>query len=445
MAIPLTDRRRVASIHEADDGKVVTIAGWLESTVDKGGIAFMRVRDASGSIQVTCPKKRVPAEALAALLSAPRESVVAVQGAVQKSREKAGGYEVVPTAAEVLSEALTPLPLGVVDKVGADLPTRLDNRFMDLRKPEVLAIFRIRQHATDGIRQFLHRHDFTEVQTPKLVGAGAEGGATLFGVQVFDKQGYLAQSPQLYKQMLMGAGMERVFEVAPAFRAEASDTVRHLAEFTSFDLEMSFIESSEDVMAILEGTVHAALQHVSQECKEDLALLGKEVKIPHLPLPRVPYQDAVEWLKAEGRAASLDEEYGTEDEKRVAELVGERFNGAELYFLTDFPTAIKKTTFYAKRHDDRPQFTGYFDLEYKGQELTSGGQREHRIDKLLAQMAENNLDPKQFEFYLQAFRYGMPPHGGFGFGVERFVQSMLDLPNIREAVLFPRDRYRLVP
>jgi len=443
--IPLTHRRRAASIHEADEGRVVVLAGWLESVVDKGGIAFVRLRDASGSIQVTMPKRRVPAEAVAALLGASRESVVVVEGSVQKSREKAGGFEVVPTAAEVIAESLTPLPLGVVDKVGADLPTRLDNRFMDLRKPEVRAVFRIRQVATDGIRQFLGRNHFIEVQTPKLVGAGAEGGATLFGVQYFDQPGFLAQSPQLYKQMLMGAGLERVFEIAPAFRAEASDTVRHLAEFTSFDIEMSFIESSEDVMAVLEGVVHAALQHVSQECKAELAALGREVRIPHLPLPRVPYGDAVEWLKAEGRAASLDAEYGTEEEKRVAELVAERFNGAELYFLTDFPTAIKRATFYAKRHDDRPAFTGYFDLEYRGQELTSGGQREHRVDRLLAQMAENRLDPAQFEFYLQAFRYGMPPHGGFGFGVERFVQSMLGLPNIREAVLFPRDRYRLVP
>jgi aspartyl-tRNA synthetase len=316
---------------------------------------------------------------------------------------------------------------------------------MDLRKGEVRAIFRVRQVATDGIRQYLHRHHFLEVQTPKLVGAGAEGGATLFGVQYFDKPGFLAQSPQLYKQILMAAGLERVFEIAPAFRAEASDTVRHLAEFSSFDVEMSFIESSEDVMAVVEGVVHAALQHVSQECKGELELLGREVRVPHLPLPRVPYEDAVGWLNAEGRAASLEAEYGTEEEKRMGELVVERFNGAELYFLTDFPTAIKATTFYAMRHDDRPAFTGYFDLEYKGQELTSGGQREHRIDRLLAQMEENRIDPKQFDFYLQAFRYGMPPHGGFGFGVERFLQSMLDLPNIREAVLFPRDRYRLVP
>jgi aspartyl-tRNA synthetase len=443
--VSLHHRRRVATLSEADEGKDVVIAGWVESQNDKGGIAFVRLRDASGSLQVTIPKKRVPPEATAALLEAPRESVVAIEGTVQKSREKAGGFEVVPKAAQVITRAEVPLPLGIVDKVDAGLGVRLDNRFIDLRKSELRAIFKVRMVATDAIRQYLMRNHFIEIETPKIVGAGAEGGATLFGVRYFDREGYLAQSPQLYKQMLMAAGFERVFEIAPAFRAEASDTVRHLSEFTSFDIEMSFIESSEDVMAMLEGIVHAALEAVVRECKDDLEKMGKTVRVPALPFPRVKYSEAVEWLKAKGVHASMDVEYGTEEEKQVAKMVAEKHDGAELYFLCEFPTAIKRATFYAKRQDAHPELTGYFDLEFKGQELTSGGQREHRIEQLMAQMKENNLDPKQFEFYLKAFRYGVPPHGGFGFGIERFVQSMLDLPNIREAVLFPRDRYRLVP
>ena len=443
--VSLEHRRRVASIAEGDEGKDVTVAGWIENQNDKGGIAFVRLRDASGSMQVTIPKKRVPPEVTAALLEAPRESVAAIEGTVQRSREKAGGFEIIPKQAVVLTRSESPLPLGVVDKVDAGLGTRLDNRFMDLRKPEVRAIFKVRQVATDAIRQYLFRNHFFEIQTPKVVGAGAEGGATLFRVDYFDREGYLAQSPQLYKQMMMAAGFERVFEIAPAFRAEASDTVRHLAEFTSFDIEMSFIESSDDVMRMLEGIVHASLEAVARACVDELARLGKTVRVPAMPFPRVRYAEAVEWLKAQGTHASVDVEYGTEEEKAVAKMVAERHEGAELYFLTEFPTAIKRATFYAKRQEGHPELTGYFDLEYKGQELTSGGQREHRIEQLLAQMKENNLDPKQFEFYLKAFRYGVPPHGGFGFGVERFVQSMLDLPNIREAVLFPRDRYRLVP
>lgn len=443
--VSLQHRRRVGSLADGDDGKDVVIAGWVENQNDKGGIAFVRIRDASGSIQVTIPKKRVPPEATAALLECPRESVVAIEGTVQKSREKAGGYEVIPKAAEVITRSETPLPLGIVDKVDAGLGVRLDNRFIDLRKPELRAIFKVRMVATDAIRQYLMRNHFIEIETPKIVGAGAEGGATLFGVQYFDRQGYLAQSPQLYKQMMMAAGFERVFEIAPAFRAEASDTVRHLSEFTSFDIEMSFIESSEDIMRMLEGIVHAGLEAVARECKDDLEKMGKTIRVPTLPFPRVKYSEAVEWLKSKGVHASVDVEYGTEEEKQVAKMVAETHGGAELYFLTEFPTVIKRATFYAKRQEAHPELTGYFDLEFKGQELTSGGQREHRIERLMAQMKENNLDPKQFEFYLKAFRYGVPPHGGFGFGVERFVQSMLDLPNIREAVLFPRDRYRLVP
>jgi nondiscriminating aspartyl-tRNA synthetase len=443
--VSLEHRRRVASLAEGDDGKDVVIAGWIENQNDKGGIAFVRVRDASGSIQVTIPKKRVPPQATAALLEAARESVVVIEGTVQKSREKAGGYELIPKAAEVITRAEVPLPLGIVDKVDATLGTRLDNRFLDLRKPEIRAIFKVRMVATEAIRQYLYRNHFIEIQTPKVVGAGAEGGATLFHVQYFDREAFLAQSPQLYKQMLMAAGFERVFEIGPAFRAESSDTVRHLSEFTSFDIEMSFIESSEDVMKMLEGIVHAGLDAVARECSADLERMGKTIRVPTLPFPRVAYAEAVELLKAKGTHASLDIEYGTEEEKQVAKMVAEKHGGAELYFLTQFPTAIKRATFYAKRLEANPALTGYFDLEFKGQELTSGGQREHRFEKLMAQMKENNLDPKQFEFYLKAFRYGVPPHGGFGFGVDRFVQSMLDLPNIREAVLFPRDRYRLVP
>lgn len=443
--LSLRQRVRVGAVGVADEGKEVLVAGWVESQNDKGGIAFVRLRDVSGSIQLTLPKKKVPAEVLAALLEVPRESVVAVAGTVQRSREKAGGFEIIPTGAEVLSRAATPLPLGVVDKVDAGLNTRLDNRFMDLRKSQVRAVFRIRAVATEAIRKYLTDNGFLEVATPKVAGAGAEGGATLFRVDYYGKDATLSQSPQLYKQILMSAGFDRVFEIAPAFRAEASDTVRHLAEFSSFDIEMSFIESSEDVMRVLEGVVHAALGAVARDCPEDLARIGKTVKVPELPFPRVPYTTAVEWLNAAGARASAQVEYGTEEEKRMAKLVADKFGGAELYFLTEFPTIIKRATFYAKRQDDRPELTGYFDLEYKGQELTSGGQREHRIERLLVQMKENGLDPEPFEFYLKAFRYGVPPHGGFGFGIERFVQSMLDLPNIREAVLFPRDRYRLVP
>jgi aspartyl-tRNA synthetase len=344
----------------------------------------------------------------------------------------------------VLSKAETPLPLGVVDKVGADLDTRLNNRFLDLRKEEVRAIFQIEAKTVEGIRNYLTSNGFVEVHTPKIVAAGAEGGSTLFPVKYFERNAYLAQSPQLYKQNLMGTGLDRIFEIAPAFRAEASDTIRHIAEFISLDVELAFIESSEDIMAVAEGIVVSSLEHVREHAKAELVKIGAKIEQPAVPFPRVKYSEAVEIVKAEGMKIEHGEDLGTEGEKALGEVM-KRDKHCELYFITEFPTSLKRGTFYAKRFDDDPETTGYFDLDYRGQEIVSGGQREHRYDVLTEQMRENNLSLESFDFYLKGFRYGMPPHGGFGFGIERYVQKMLDLPNIREAVLYPRDRSRLTP
>jgi len=424
-------------------GRKVTVGGWVQDVRNLGGISFLQLRDRYGVIQVTTLKKRSK-ELMELVAGLPRESVILVTGEVKESKEARAGYEVLPDAIEVLNRAETPLPLGVVDKVGADLDTRLNNRFMDLRKPEVRTVFTIRAKALQGIRQYLISEGFVEVTTPKIVAAGAEGGSTLFPIKYFDKSAYLAQSPQLYKQNLMATGLDRVFEIAPAYRAEASDTVRHIAEFTSLDIELAFIRSSEDVMAVAEGIVENSLAFLKEHASAELEAAGVKVDRPATPFPRVTYKDAVEMLQAEGVRMQHGEDLGTEGEKALGDIM-KRDKGCELYFITEFPTSLKRGTFYAKRYDEDPETTGYFDLDYKGQEIVSGGQREHRYDVLLEQMRENNLDPESFEFYLKAFRFGMPPHGGFGFGIERYVQKILDLPNIREAVLYPRDRVRLVP
>ena len=242
----------------------------------------------------------------------------------------------------------------------------------------------------------------------------------------------------------MATGLDRIFEIAPAFRAEASDTVRHIAEFTSLDVELAFIHSSEDVMEVAEGIALSGLDYVREHAKGELKALGIELGQPLTPFPRVKYADAVEMVRSRGMRIEQGEDLGTEGEKLLGDVMMEE-KKAELYFITEFPTSLKRSTFYAKRRDDDPELTGYFDLDYRGQEIVSGGQREHRYDVLTEQMRENNLNLDSFEFYLKAFRYGMPPHGGFGFGVERYVQKMLNLPNIREAVLYPRDRSRLAP
>jgi nondiscriminating aspartyl-tRNA synthetase len=424
-------------------GRQVTVGGWVQDLRNLGGISFLQLRDKFGVIQVTILKKN-DRQLFELAASVPRESVVLVTGTVKESKEARAGFEIIPYKIDVLNKAEAPLPLGVIDKVGADLDTRLNNRFMDLRKEEVRAIFQVRAKTIEGIRRYLTSEGFVEVSTPKIVAAGAEGGSTLFPIRYFDKNAYLAQSPQLYKQNLMATGLDRIFEIAPAYRAEASDTIRHIAEFISLDVELAFIKSSEDVMAVAEGIVVSSLTHVREHADSELERLGAKIEEPKAPFPRVKYKDAIEMVRNEGLKIEQGEDLGTEGEKALGEAM-KREKDCELYFITEFPTSLKRGTFYAKRFDSDPETTGYFDLDYRGQEIVSGGQREHRYEVLTEQMRENNLNLESFDFYLKAFRFGMPPHGGFGFGVERYVQKMLELPNIREAVLYPRDRSRLIP
>jgi len=403
-------------------------------------VAFALVRDRSGTTQVTL-KKGVTDPTLFDLLGTlPRESVVSVHGTVQKSAKARRGVELLPDAVEVVSTAEVPLPLGVVDKVGAELDTRLNHRVLDLRKPSVQHIFHLRAALLEGFRHVFTERGYLEVETPKLLRQGAEGGATLFPVQYFDQRAYLAQSPQLYKQMLMGAGFERVFEIGPAFRAEPSDTVRHITEFTSLDAELAYIEDAEEVRSELEHVVLGALRHAKKRLEAQENPLAEHIPDVTGPFARFPFQEVERWLGRPG----AEQDLGTEDEKRVGEIA-QKEHGALFYFITDFPTAVKAHTFYARRRDDAPALTGCFDLDFKGLELASGGPREHRLDHLLENIASAGLKAEDFPGYLEAFRFGMPPHGGWGFGVDRLVWYLAGLPNIREARLFPRDRYRLDP
>ncbi len=432
--------RRLADLTPAMAGKAVAVGGWLEDVRHVGSIAFGLVRLRDGTVQVTA-KKGGAAGAFQVLTTTNRESVVRVRGTVVKNPEARLGFEIAPESVEVLAAAEAPLPLGVVDKVGADFDTRLDNRALDLRKPAVQAIFRVRALVCHGIREHLAARGFLEVQTPKLTGAGAEGGATLFQTDYFGRKAYLAQSPQLYKQTLMGTGFDRVYEIGPAFRAEPSDTVRHVTEATMFDGELAWIDSQEDVLKELEEVVAAAVRYVRDHGKDSLEILRANPRVPTTPVPRLRYEDAVERLRESGRGIREGEDIDTEGEKLLGKSMADE--GHEMFYVVEYPSVIKP--FYVMVNGDDPESTYSFDLEYRGDELASGGQREHRADKLVARMRELGLDPGSFEFYLKAFRYGMPPHGGWGFGIDRFVWKLLDLPNIREAVLFPRDRHRLVP
>jgi len=311
---------------------------------------------------------------------------------------------------------------------------------MDLRKPEVKAIFELKSLLCKLISEKMAELDFMQVQTPKIVATGAEGGATLFPIEYFDKKAYLAQSPQLYKQMLMSTGMDRVYEIAPAFRAERSNTVRHVSEFISFDGELAWIRSQKDVMAVIEEVMQYTISGIASRGTKYLEVIGAEVTIPKAPYPILSYSECLDMLMGEGMEISEGEDFGTEGERLIGEIMSLR--GNDMYWIVEYPKAEKP--FYIMEKEGTA-FSYSFDLDYRGQEISSGGQREHRYERLVTRMKAKGLNPESFGPYLESFRYGMPPHGGWGIGVERLLVNMLGLNNIREAILFPRDVHRLIP
>jgi aspartyl-tRNA synthetase len=427
------------SIDVSDEqfGSSITVAGWIEDIRNLGSIAFIILRDKKGTLQVTGLKKEHP-EIFKELVDLPRESVVSVTGLCQESGKARNGYEVLPKKVSVLSVADSPLPLGVVDKVDADLDTRLDNRFIDLRKPEVKSVFQIRSAVIGAVHETLRSLGFDEVHTPKLIGTSSEGGTDVFKVGYFEKDAFLAQSPQLYKQMLMSTGLDRVYEIAWYFRAEEHNTRRHLNESTAVDVEMAFIDSEEDVMQVLEELVASMWLRASEQSVA-LSVLDKSIDVPKTPFRRVTYDEALSLLSNRDCEVEWGEDLSTEEERLLGEIMGEQSH--DFYFITRYPLSAKP--FYTMPEGDK--YSRGFDLECKGVELASGSQRIHQINLLKDRMNALGLDVKAFESYLKGFRFGMPPHGGFGFGIERFMMELLDIYNIRECILFPRDRTRLYP
>ena len=426
---------------DAAPGDTVTVAGWVHELRDLGGIAFLIVRDTSGKIQVKLEKDEMDDELVETGLDVARESVVKIVGDVKEEPRAPTGVEIVPTDIEVIAEAETQLPLDPSGKVDAELPTRLDNRTLDVRRDESKAIFEIRSEVLRAVREEFRSFGSTEITTPKIVATGTEGGTELFPITYFGEEAFMNQSPQLFKQLMIGSGLERVFEIGPIFRAEEHNTPRHLNEATMIDFESAFFDHTE-AMDACEHVVRNAYNGVAANCEAELELLGLEeaFEVPDEAFPRLTYQEAIERINATGE---LDEQlvWGddlpTEGERALGDDVGQH------YFITDWPSEIKP--FYIKDHDDDAELSTGFDMMHPVMELVSGGQREHRYDHLVAGFEQQGLDPEQFEYYTKMFKYGMPPHAGWGLGVERLVMTMLGLENIREAVLFPRDRQRLSP
>ncbi|HOW03585.1 aspartate--tRNA(Asn) ligase [Methanospirillum hungatei] len=414
------------------------VIGWAHEIRDLGGLAFLLIRDRTGIIQVTVPKKKVAPEIAETIRAISRESVVRVTGTVKPEGKAPGGRELIPDAIEIVSLSATPLPLDVAEKVPAELDTRLDNRFLDARRPRVSAIFKIRNAVQHATRNFFFDNGFIEINTSKIVAAATEGGTELFPIAYFEKEAFLNQSPQLYKQMMMAAGFEKVYEIGPIFRAEEHNTTKHLNEATSIDIEVSFTDHL-GVMQTLEDLIRDIYQFVDKTCSDAIADLGlDDFAVPEKGFPRLPYSEAIEIASATCEEdIAYGDDIGTAAERAIGEEMG------RLYFIVDWPSSIRP--YYAMPYENDPEICKAFDMMHPRMELSSGAQRVHQHDLLVEQIAKKGLNPENFEFYLNPFRFGMPPHAGWGLGAERLVTTMLGLPNVREAVLFPRDRHRVVP
>jgi nondiscriminating aspartyl-tRNA synthetase len=415
-------------------GESVIVKGWLQSVRSLGGVVFASLRDRAGLVQAVTEN---PAD-VDLLRSLGAESVVAVSGRVAREPRARLGAEIRIEVIEVIARVCEPLPLQINKAIlSAGLETQLDHRAVSLRSARSRAVFRVQHEIGASFADSLGARGFVQIHTPKLVSAAAEGGADLFSVDYFGAPAYLAQSPQLYKQIAVGA-LERVFEIAPAYRAEKHDTARHTNEFTSLDLEMGFIESHEDVMDVENAWLRELAERLRARCAEEFEQLGAEVPAVPERIPRVRLSEA---QQAVGRCIG-EPDLDPEAERAVSAWARDRF-GSEWVFVTNY--GVEKRPFYTMSDPEDPSLTRSFDLLFRGWEVTTGGQRLHRFEDYEAKLRARGADPAAYGFYLEAFRYGLPPHGGLGAGLERLTARMLGLSNIREATLFPRDRKRLSP
>ena len=424
-------------IRELKPEEYSKISGWALKIRDTKYMVFIVLQDRSGKIQVSLDKKNNE-ELVKKLEGVLASSILSFTGKMVLSEYvKDGGKEFLPEDLEILSRS-DALPLDET----ASIDTRLDYRWIDLRSEKNNLMLKVQAKFVEGMREFLLNNDFTEIHTPKLIGAASESGSEVFEVKYFDRLAYLAQSPQFYKQMAIASGLERVFELAPSFRAENSNTNRHATEFTSLDLEFAYINDYQDVMDMEEDLLIAGLTKVKEAYGKDIKeLFGEEVIVPKKPFPRIKLQDLYQELNTRYGYQIPDTDIGdmnAETEKLTSKYAMEVYN-SEFIFVTDF--AKTKRAFYHMRKNDVPEG---FDLIWRGMEITTGAQREHRYDVLKSQAEEKGLG-KDIEFYLEFFRYGCPPHGGFAIGIDRLTMLLLGIPSIKEEMFLFRGPSRLTP
>jgi aspartyl-tRNA synthetase len=417
------------------NGEKISLAGWVHELRDLGKVKFLILRDRTGLIQVT-GKRGVTDEAVLNSMNLVKESVVKVTGIVREEKQARGGVELNPTEIINLNPVEVKIPFEVTGKVPADLDVRLNHRQIDLRRMETSAVFKIKSQMLRSFRERLYQLGFTEINPPCIVSAATEGGTELFPVEYFERKAFLAQSPQLYKQLAVIGGMDKVFMTTPVFRAEKHNTTTHLNEIISLDVEMGFA-NHEDAMDVLEDVMKRIIASVTKSCPEELKLLGVDLKVPG-KMGRHTYTRVVELLNESGEKLRWGADFSREQELKATELLGE-----ELFFITEWPTESR--AFYSMPNEQNPKICNGFDLMYGGMEIASGAQRIHLPKLLVEQLTSRGLDPKEFEFYVSAFRMGAPPHAGWAIGAERLAMKLCNRSNIRECSLFPRDRTRITP
>ena len=415
-------------------GEQIKVAGWVHEIRDIGKLIFIQLRDKTGIMQIIAKKGVVPDEVMEKM-KRNKEDVLVVEGKLVENKVAPGGVELVPSKVEVLSIVEKKLPVDPTGVVDSDLDTRLNFRYLDLRKPNVAAIFKVKDVIINEFRRKTREMGFQEIHPTHIVAAASEGGTEVFPVQYFEQQAFLAQSPQLYKQLAVVGGIDKVMITSPVWRAEKHHTTTHLNEVIQMDVEMGFADDADGMDTLSEVTL-SILKRVA-ECKEELDLLKTEINVP-TEIKRYTYTEIIDKMNSEGEKIEWGEDFSKEQEKKIYGFLEE-----ELFIIHDWPTMSR--AFYSMPREDNPKVCKAYDLLYKGLEISSGAQRIHTPELLEEQLKMRDLDPQNFKFYVDAFRVGAPPHAGWSIGLERITMQATGMPNIRECMMFPRDRTRVHP
>jgi len=420
----------------------VALAGWVHDVKDLARIRFIWLRDRRGIAQVTIVKSEASPELLRISEALGKEDVIAVEGSIVEKRVAKVGSEITPVKIELITKAEAAAPLDMSGKIESNIDARFDWRVVDLRRPENSAMFQIQSKLAEGMQEYLRQNGFMQVFTPCLLGGTSEGGAEVFKLDYFGREAFLRQDPQLHRQLCIAAGLDRIYELGPNWRAELSHTTQHLCEHRGMAVEFGFIADERDVMRVEEEVAVAGLKKVESDCAAELALLGVEVHVPKTPFPEMRYPEVYQILEEYGKKVPYGSDVGKEGEAILSKHVLEK-HGAEAFFMNRYPSKVKP--FYVMRVDEEPIWARSVDFLYKGIEQSSGGQREHRYGKIIEQMKEQNISQEGMKWFTDPFKFGVPPHGGFCLGIERFTMALLGKENIKETTLFPRTPERLSP